>query len=152
MRVPVAVRRVANCYTPSTTTLLPYRLVWWLWSTYSGCIWPNAFDVLLQPMTESIWKILKLGWKAGKLLEFFSSKKSGNPVSGIFVNKTRTVANIFINYNVLLFPASPNKSYKQERGCLAHFVHLATTLLRTKKLHETTTLILACNFAKYSPI
>ena len=35
-----------------------------------------------------------------------------------------------------------SQSYKQERGCLVHFVRLATTLLNTKKVHEATTLLL----------
>ena len=44
--------------------------------------------------------------------------------------------------------------YKQEYGCLLHFVRLATTLVNMKTVHETTTLdlLLNCNFANYSPI
>ena len=44
--------------------------------------------------------------------------------------------------------------YKQECGCLLHFVRLATTLVNMKTVHETTTLdlLLNCNFANYSPI
>ena len=42
-------------------------------------------------------------------------------------------------------------SYKQERGCLMHFAHLANTLLKdiesARDYH-----VLACKFAKYSPI
>jgi len=32
--------------------------------------------------------------------------------------------------------------YKQERGCLMHFVRLANILLKTKKLHEKATFLL----------
>jgi len=43
------------------------------------------------------------------------------------------------------------QSYKQERDCLVHFVRLANTLLKdgesARNYH-----VLACNFAKYSPI
>jgi len=35
-----------------------------------------------------------------------------------------------------------SQSYKQECGCVVHFVRLATTLLKTKKVHETTTFLL----------
>ena len=39
----------------------------------------------------------------------------------------------------------------QERGCLVHCAP-ANTLLKDKKVHETITLLLVINFAKYSPI
>jgi len=41
--------------------------------------------------------------------------------------------------------------YKQERGCLVHFVRLATTLLKAEESVQDNH-VLACNFAKYSPI
>ena len=41
------------------------------------------------------------------------------------------------------------QSYKQERGCLMHFARLANTLLKDG---ERDNHVLACNFAKYSPI
>jgi len=42
-------------------------------------------------------------------------------------------------------------SYKQERGCLVHFAHLATTLLKDEESARDNN-VLACNFAKYLPI
>ena len=43
------------------------------------------------------------------------------------------------------------QSYKQEGGCIVHFVRLATTLLKDEKNARDND-VLACNFAKYSPI
>jgi len=43
------------------------------------------------------------------------------------------------------------QSYKQERGCLMHFAYLANTLLKDEESARDN-LVLACNFAKYSPI
>jgi len=43
------------------------------------------------------------------------------------------------------------QSYKQERGCLVHFVHLANTLLKDEGSARDNH-VLACNFAKYLPI
>jgi len=43
------------------------------------------------------------------------------------------------------------QSYKQERGCLMHFAHLANTLLKDEESARDNH-VLACNFAKYSPI
>ena len=43
------------------------------------------------------------------------------------------------------------QSYKQERGCLMHFAHLASTLLEDEESARDNH-VLACNFAKYSPI
>jgi len=43
------------------------------------------------------------------------------------------------------------QSYKQERGCLMHFAHLANTLLEDEESARDNH-VLACNFAKYSPI
>ena len=43
-----------------------------------------------------------------------------------------------------------SQSYKQERGCLVHFVRLATTLLKDEKSARDNHHLLACNFAKYS--
>jgi len=43
------------------------------------------------------------------------------------------------------------QSYKQERGCLLHFARLANTLL-TDGESARNKHVLACNFAKYSPI
>jgi len=39
----------------------------------------------------------------------------------------------------------------QERGCLMHFAHLANTLLKDEESPRDN-ILLACNFAKYSPI
>jgi len=48
--------------------------------------------------------------------------------------------------------ASIWQSYKQERGCLVHFAHLANTLLKDEE-GERDSHVLACNFVKYnSPI
>jgi len=44
-----------------------------------------------------------------------------------------------------------SQSYKQERGCLVHFVRPATTLLKDEK-SAWDNHVLAFNFAKYSPI
>ena len=43
------------------------------------------------------------------------------------------------------------KLYKQERGCLMYFAHLANTLLENEESARDSH-ALACNFAKYSPI
>jgi len=43
------------------------------------------------------------------------------------------------------------QSYKQERGCLMHFAHLANTLLKDEESARDNH-VLACNFAKYLPI
>jgi len=43
------------------------------------------------------------------------------------------------------------QSYKQERGCLRHFARLANTLLRDEESARDYH-VLACRFAKYSPI
>ena len=43
------------------------------------------------------------------------------------------------------------QSYKQERDCLEHFVRLANTPLKDEKSARDNH-VLACNFAKYSPI
>jgi len=40
------------------------------------------------------------------------------------------------------------QSYKQECGCLMHFVHLANTLLKDEESIRDYCII-ACNFAKY---
>jgi len=40
------------------------------------------------------------------------------------------------------------QSYKQECGCLMHFVHLANTLLKDEESIRDYRII-ACNFAKY---
>ena len=42
-------------------------------------------------------------------------------------------------------------SYKQDRGCLMHFARLANTLLKYEESARDNH-VLACNFAKYSPI
>ena len=42
-------------------------------------------------------------------------------------------------------------SYKHERGCLMHFAHLANTLLKDEESARGNH-VLACNYAKYSPI
>jgi len=42
------------------------------------------------------------------------------------------------------------QSYKQERGFSAHFVRLATTLLKDEESARYNH-VLACNFAKYLP-
>ena len=43
------------------------------------------------------------------------------------------------------------QSYKQERDCLVHFVRLANALLKDREIVRNNH-VLACNFAKYSPI
>ena len=43
------------------------------------------------------------------------------------------------------------QSYKQERGCLMHFAHMAKTLLKDEESTRDNH-ILACYFAKYLPI
>ena len=43
------------------------------------------------------------------------------------------------------------QSYKQERDCLVHFARLTNTLLKDGESARDN-LVLACNFAKYSPI
>jgi len=43
------------------------------------------------------------------------------------------------------------QSYKQEGGCLVHFVRLTTTLLSRRKCTTQSTFF-ACNYAKYLPI
>ena len=43
------------------------------------------------------------------------------------------------------------QSYKQERGCLIHFARQAKTLLNDEGTARVNH-VLACNFAKYSPI
>jgi len=43
------------------------------------------------------------------------------------------------------------QSYKQERGCLMHFAHLANTLIKDEESARDNP-VLACNFAKYLPI
>jgi len=43
------------------------------------------------------------------------------------------------------------QSYKQERDCLMHFAHLANTLLKDEESARDNQ-VLACNFAKFSPI
>jgi len=44
-----------------------------------------------------------------------------------------------------------SQSYKQERGCFMHFVRLANTLLKDEE-RANDNHVLACKFAKYSPI
>jgi len=43
------------------------------------------------------------------------------------------------------------QSYKQERGCLVHFARLTNTLLKDEESAQGNH-VLACDFAKYSPI
>jgi len=43
------------------------------------------------------------------------------------------------------------QSYKQERGCLMHFVRLANTLLKDEESARDNQ-VFACNVAKYSTI
>ena len=43
------------------------------------------------------------------------------------------------------------RTYKQERDCLVHFARLANTLLNDEESARDNH-VLACNFAKYSPI
>jgi len=43
------------------------------------------------------------------------------------------------------------QSYKQELGCLMHFARLTNTVLKDEESARDND-ILACNFAKYSPI
>jgi len=50
-------------------------------------------------------------------------------------------------------PVTMFRSYKQEGGFLAHFVHMATTVTTLLKDEESARdkHVLACNFSKYSP-
>ena len=59
----------------------------------------------------------------------------------------------FIAESASIFFKSVNiwQSYEQDGGCLVHFMCLATTLLQTKKMHDTIHLC-ARNYAKYSRI
>ena len=59
-------------------------------------------------------------------------------VSELSVNKISKSVNIW-------------QSYKQVRGCLMHFARLANTLLNDEESTRDNH-VLACNFAKYSPI
>jgi len=43
------------------------------------------------------------------------------------------------------------QSYKQERGCIMHFAHLANTLPKDEESAQDSH-VFACNFAKYSLI
>jgi len=43
------------------------------------------------------------------------------------------------------------QSYKQQPGCLVHFVRLANTLLKDEESAQDNH-VFACNFGKYSPI
>jgi len=43
------------------------------------------------------------------------------------------------------------QSYKQELGCLVHFARLTNTVLKDEESARDND-VLACNFAKYSPI
>ena len=43
------------------------------------------------------------------------------------------------------------QSYKQECGCLVHFARLTNTLLKDEESAQDNH-VLACDFAKYSPI
>jgi len=43
------------------------------------------------------------------------------------------------------------QSYKQELGCLMHFARLTNTVLKDEESARDND-VLACNFAKYSPI
>jgi len=43
------------------------------------------------------------------------------------------------------------QSYKQQRGCLMHFAHLANALLKDEESARDNH-VLVCNFAKYLPI
>jgi len=60
---------------------------------------------------------------------------------------------LLLSLRVKFFFKSVNtwQSYKQERACLMHFAHLANTLLKYGKSTRNNH-VLACNFAKYSPI
>ena len=70
-------------------------------------------------------------------------------VVGFLINKLRKVyygegKNILKSVNIW-------QSYMQERGCLMHFARLANTLLKDEESARDNH-VLACNFAKYSPI
>jgi len=54
-------------------------------------------------------------------------------------------------YFVFIIPVNILQSYKQERGCLMHFVRPANTLLKDEESARHNH-VLVCNFAKYLPI
>jgi len=59
---------------------------------------------------------------------------------------------LLLSLSVIFFKSvNISQSYKQKRGCLMRFVHLATTLLSDGKSARSNHDV-AYNFAKYSPI
>ena len=62
----------------------------------------------------------------------------------MFIAKSVSVIFFFESVNIW-------QSYKQEYGCLMQFAHLANTLLKDDESARDNH-VLACNFAKYSPI
>jgi len=52
-----------------------------------------------------------------------------------------------INYIIIIQFSVAKKAYKQERDCLVHFVHLATSLLKDEESVRDNH-VLARNFAK----
>ena len=63
------------------------------------------------------------------------------------------IKKVFLLSVWLIFFKSVNiwQSYKQERGCLMHFAHLANTLLKDEESARDNH-VLACNFAIHSLI
>ena len=71
---------------------------------------------------------------------------------GVFNNQIEQVLLLSVRVN-FFYSVNIWQSYKQERDCLVHnhFAHLANTLLKDEESARDNH-VLACNFAKYSPI
>ena len=54
-----------------------------------------------------------------------------------WVVNNQTKKGLLLSVRVNFLTVNIWQSYSQERGCLMHFAHLANTLLKTKKVHET---------------
>jgi len=69
--------------------------------------------------------------------------------SGVVNNQIKTC--LLLSLRVIFKSVNIWQSYKLECGCLMHFARMANTLL-TDEESARDNHILACNFAKYSPI
>jgi len=67
------------------------------------------------------------------------------------INQTKKGLLLSLSVTKLLKSVNVWQSCKQEGGCLVHFMGLATTLLKDEESARDNHL-LACNFAKYSPV
>ena len=54
-----------------------------------------------------------------------------------WVVNNQTKKGLLLSVRVNFLTVNIWQSYSQERGCLMHFAHLANTLPKTKKVHET---------------